>query len=202
MALGDISFGATNLKSGADADKPSNPKAGDIYVATDTSIVYVCYVGGTWVDATPTDPFITNFEKFEYLRTFPSSIQLYPVLSGSRPPTNHIIKVGGSITITDVNIPNKRISAKFGTYFSQTTQGYQSATYYRVNGGSWKFGVSAYITNSWHYATQSGWESKISTGDIIEIGVVNGGTFSSASLSGSMELLLSGVKETILIGNV
>lgn len=53
MALGDISFGATNLKSGADADKPASPKAGDIYVSTDTNIIYVCYVGGTWTNANP-----------------------------------------------------------------------------------------------------------------------------------------------------
>jgi hypothetical protein len=203
MALGDISFGATNLKSGADADKPNSPKAGDIYVATDTSIVYVCYVRGEWVDATPINPFVTNFEKFEYLRTFPASIQLYPVLSGSRSPTTTIQKVGGSITITDVNIPNKRISAKFGTYFNYSASGYNSVTYYRINGGQWVVGVRANISKSWNYATQTGWESKITTGDIIEIGVVNNGSFSSSNtVAGSMELLLTGVNETILIGNV
>jgi hypothetical protein len=48
MPLGDIIFSATNLKSGADADKPSSPKVGDLYVATDTKIVYACYVNGSW----------------------------------------------------------------------------------------------------------------------------------------------------------
>lgn len=203
MGLSDTVFGATNLKSGADADKPARPKPGDIYVANDTNIIYVCYVAGSWVDATPTNPFVTNFEKFEYLRTFPESIQLYPLLVGSRSPTNTIQKVGGSVTITDVNIPNKRISAKFGTFFSYSAAGYNSVTCYRINGGPWFIGVSANISKSWNYATQTGWESKISTGDIIEIGVSNDGSFLSGdTVAGSVELLLTGVNETILIGTV
>lgn len=48
MGLSDTVFGATNLKSGADADKPVNPKPGDIYVATDNNILYVCYASGIW----------------------------------------------------------------------------------------------------------------------------------------------------------
>lgn len=53
MGLSDTVFGATNIRNGLDADKPLNPIAGQIYVATDTNIIYVCYVDGTWKRADP-----------------------------------------------------------------------------------------------------------------------------------------------------
>jgi len=36
-------FGATNILHGLDADKPSSPKPGDQYIATDTKLTYICY---------------------------------------------------------------------------------------------------------------------------------------------------------------
>lgn len=45
---------------GLDADKPANPVEGSFYVATDTGIVYVCYVDGEWKDANPPAGVITN----------------------------------------------------------------------------------------------------------------------------------------------
>jgi len=40
-----------SVPHGLDADKRSSPIAGDIYAATDTTILYVCYVTGTWSNA-------------------------------------------------------------------------------------------------------------------------------------------------------
>ncbi len=54
-ALGAGDSGAPdiyNLESGADASKEGSPAVGDIYVATDTTEVYVCYSGGSWVKMT------------------------------------------------------------------------------------------------------------------------------------------------------
>lgn len=38
----------TNIKQGLDADKSASPSVGDVYLATDTSLFYVCFVTGTW----------------------------------------------------------------------------------------------------------------------------------------------------------
>src|SRR3972149_326632 len=40
--------GASNLQFGLDASKPANPDPGDVYVATNTSVVYFCFVDNTW----------------------------------------------------------------------------------------------------------------------------------------------------------
>ena len=62
MGLSNLSFSATNINAGNDADKPSSPKAGDIYIATDTNKVYVCYNDGTWRTITVVHPIITSGE--------------------------------------------------------------------------------------------------------------------------------------------
>jgi hypothetical protein len=49
MGLSNLSFSATNINAGNDADKPVNPKPGDLYIATDTNIMYKCNVVGAWV---------------------------------------------------------------------------------------------------------------------------------------------------------
>lgn len=48
--IGGISFSATSVTSGLDADKPASPKPGNQYLATDTEIVYICFTAGTWVN--------------------------------------------------------------------------------------------------------------------------------------------------------
>lgn len=40
-----------NITSGLDAAKATSPTVGDVYLATDTTILYVCYAVGTWVNA-------------------------------------------------------------------------------------------------------------------------------------------------------
>lgn len=37
-----------NLKSGLDALKSASPDSGDVYLATDTGIFYLCFTLGTW----------------------------------------------------------------------------------------------------------------------------------------------------------
>lgn len=39
---------ATSITSGLDADKPAIPAIGDMYGATDTQKLYVCFTAGTW----------------------------------------------------------------------------------------------------------------------------------------------------------
>lgn len=59
MSFGSIKTGRlTTIESGKypqvliglDANKTSNPVMGDIYIASDTEIFYVCFVVGTWLD--------------------------------------------------------------------------------------------------------------------------------------------------------
>jgi hypothetical protein len=40
---------AKNLQSGLDANKPSSPSVGDVYIATDTGKIYKCISAGEWV---------------------------------------------------------------------------------------------------------------------------------------------------------
>ena len=60
--IGGISFSATRITSGLDADKPINPRPGHRYLATDTKILYVCYEVGVWVNASPPLPKIAIVE--------------------------------------------------------------------------------------------------------------------------------------------
>lgn len=50
--LGEPSTTTSNysgtFSAGADASKPASPTTNDIYIATDTQIIYVCYSSGTW----------------------------------------------------------------------------------------------------------------------------------------------------------
>jgi hypothetical protein len=45
-----------NLQSGAAAQKPASPAAGDVYVETDTSKVYICYSAGAWTEVGDGEP--------------------------------------------------------------------------------------------------------------------------------------------------
>jgi hypothetical protein len=51
-SLGEITVTETeyegSIEKGADASKSATPSAGDIYVATDTDLVYVCFDGSNW----------------------------------------------------------------------------------------------------------------------------------------------------------
>jgi hypothetical protein len=53
MGLSNLSFSATNVNAGNDADKPVLCKVGDQYIATDTNILYVCFSNNVWSNATP-----------------------------------------------------------------------------------------------------------------------------------------------------
>lgn len=48
MGISNLSFSATNINVGLDADKSATPREGDLYIATDTGILYSCFVDDTW----------------------------------------------------------------------------------------------------------------------------------------------------------
>ena len=50
--MGNLVFSGTNVSYGLDASKPASPNTGDIYAATDTEKLYVCYTTGVWTDPT------------------------------------------------------------------------------------------------------------------------------------------------------
>lgn len=88
MALGDISFSATNLKNGADDDKPLNPQPGDLYVALDTSIVYVCYDAGIWkhvslIEYAIMHPELTQITKDWYFSSSSESTKTFTIPANS-----------------------------------------------------------------------------------------------------------------------
>ena len=61
MGLSNLSFSATNINAGNDADKPT-ATVGSLYLATDTNILYVCYENGVWVNAVMMP--VISFEEF------------------------------------------------------------------------------------------------------------------------------------------
>lgn len=124
MALGDISFGATNLKSGADADKPASPKAGDIYVATDTVQMYICYDAGIWRHAS----------LMEYALMHPELVQ--------RVSNSHFSSTSAS-TRTFVIPPNSLILSCMGQ-----RSGSYSICRYSLDGGSTWSNFSTVPTNT------------------------------------------------------
>lgn len=48
MGLSNLSFSATNINVGKDADKPVSCKPGDIYISTDTEEILFCVSTDTW----------------------------------------------------------------------------------------------------------------------------------------------------------
>ncbi len=42
-----------NVQHEIDANKTASPVAGDVFIATDTSKVYVCFADGTWTTIYP-----------------------------------------------------------------------------------------------------------------------------------------------------
>ena len=61
MGITNLSFSATNLNVGLDADKPTAFLAGAIYVATDTESTYRAYSNNVWTKDT------SDFMEQEYL---------------------------------------------------------------------------------------------------------------------------------------
>ena len=54
MGLSNPVFSATNVNVGKDADKPTNPKPGDLYIATDTEQLKACFESNVFKDVKPT----------------------------------------------------------------------------------------------------------------------------------------------------
>ena len=78
-ADGQISWSAitaTNypgaIARGNDADKSSNPSAGDVYYATDTGIMYVCFSNGVWTPYYADTVRLTTDQTIEGIKTFKS----------------------------------------------------------------------------------------------------------------------------------
>ncbi|KKN37950.1 hypothetical protein LCGC14_0758370 [marine sediment metagenome] len=45
-----VGLEATSFRSGLDAAKPASPAKGDVWLATDTTILYVAFSAGSWTD--------------------------------------------------------------------------------------------------------------------------------------------------------
>ena len=68
---------ATSFRSGLDADKPASPAAGDIWLARDTLILYICAVAGAW----------TGFDAAQLIQ---GTLTLYAALAGGGFKINNI----------------------------------------------------------------------------------------------------------------
>jgi len=53
MAIGNEDAYEFSLNSGPDANKPTDPQAGDIYISTDTKQMFICYAAGVWQISSP-----------------------------------------------------------------------------------------------------------------------------------------------------
>jgi len=57
LAIGPDGFfpdnAVRNLQHEIDAEKPSSPVAGDVFVAIDTNKIYICFTDGSWTQIYP-----------------------------------------------------------------------------------------------------------------------------------------------------
>lgn len=181
MGLGPVSYGATNLKCGADADKPNSPKAGDIYIATDTDIMYKCNVDGIWKNAAPelTKAAITEKIDLSDLITetpdFPISVALDVDVFGTpdgvyQPVVSHELGVShqntnytllSTITVNrDFNVPSE-VQWSFKT--DSVVNAYTQLTLNNVL-------VVAYSTLSTEYVTKvKSFPNGFNEGDVIRL---------------------------------
>lgn len=60
---------ATSLDGGLDADKAAAPGVRDVYAATDTEKVYVCFTAGTWTEVPASLNIVTHSEPAKALDT-------------------------------------------------------------------------------------------------------------------------------------
>ena len=76
MGLSNLTFSATNVSSGLDADKPLNPTVGQIYVSTDTGDTLVCYIDGIWSSISSKESIL---EKITIVDLFKSLTNISPI---------------------------------------------------------------------------------------------------------------------------
>lgn len=69
MGLSNLSFSATNISAGNDADKPVNPQPGAQYVAVDTKKLYVCYIEGSWENPVDISETISEYRQLYYVQS-------------------------------------------------------------------------------------------------------------------------------------
>ena len=62
------------IARGNDADKPSNPSAGDVYYAIDTGIMYVCFSNGVWTPYYADTVRLTTDQTIEGTKTFKNNL--------------------------------------------------------------------------------------------------------------------------------
>lgn len=94
------------LQYGLDADKPASPKAGDVYMATDTQVMYYCFEDGIWTTTYLISDRLYYFERDENADIEPVTADaifesdgvgdLMPTLDGLNDPQFEIIS--GEIT--------------------------------------------------------------------------------------------------------
>jgi len=96
----------TGFLTGLDADKPADPDVGEVYLATDTQIVYYCFVDNVWTPTYLPQEKLTEFEYDDAGQVTPVGIDsifvedsdgdLMPSLDGTQDNIFEI--VGGEIT--------------------------------------------------------------------------------------------------------
>lgn len=83
------------ISPGPDASKPASPSANDIYLATDTKIIYICVAGGVWTQANVSGAFFTA------LASIPSAAGIIPIanLASGTPTGSKFIRDDGSLQV-------------------------------------------------------------------------------------------------------
>lgn len=89
------------ISAGPDASKPASPSANDIYLATDTKIIYICVAGGVWTQANLSGAFFTA------LASIPSAAGIIPIanLASGTPTGSKFIRDDGTLQVPPVVTP-------------------------------------------------------------------------------------------------
>lgn len=86
-----------NVKAGLDDSKSSNPKVGEIYLATDTSGAYHCYAPGTWTEIGAGSGNVSSTEALN-AKVIPKA-----TISGTLENSNLIEETDGSLFLSSGN---------------------------------------------------------------------------------------------------
>ncbi|WP_292464173.1 hypothetical protein [Methanolobus sp.] len=160
-----------SLSYGLDEDKTETPKEGAIYLATDTNIVYVCYVAGSWSNSSPAIPIMTE-DRLNIFRVYSLSTAVLISSSATRELTTTYEKVAQFIIPDNFIHANRTktglIKVAFSYYgsWSGRTIYAQFRRNGEINGSDLSYATDASF--NWYEKTA---DREYSAGDTVELWV-------------------------------
>jgi len=140
----------SKINSGADASKPASPAVNDLYLATDTTKIYRCFIATAWVQIYPISSFV--IPTIQHLQDVRAKDDDY--VHGAITGTGAELEVTTAITNPDkprnASIKTTDVSAPSGNVVITgiNTQGSADTDTIAISAGATAYGVVAFATIS------------------------------------------------------